>query len=140
MSKAIRIERRYPHSHKHVWRAITEPDLVSRWLMPTDIRAEVGHRFTFQTKPYPGFDGTVHCEILTAEPPTELAYSWSGGKLEGTIVRFRLEEVGPAETLLHFEHTGFDGLFNRLFTRNFLASGWRGKLLARQLPAVLAEL
>ena len=39
-----------------VWRALTEPELVAAWLMPNDLRAEVGHRFTFRAQPMPGGD------------------------------------------------------------------------------------
>ena len=34
-----------PHAPETVWRAITEADLVGRWLMATGLRAEVGSRF-----------------------------------------------------------------------------------------------
>ncbi|MEQ4718480.1 SRPBCC domain-containing protein [Nonomuraea sp. B19D2] len=41
-----------------MWRALTEPELVARWLMPNDFKPQVGHRFTFTTEPKPqvGFD------------------------------------------------------------------------------------
>ena len=140
MRREIHFERTYPHPIEKVWRAISDPAIVAQWLMPTTLVAEVGHRFTFTTKPYPGFDGTVHCEVITADAPHELAYSWSGGNLENTTVRFRLEQLNDEETFLRFEHTGFDGLLNRLMARNVLAAGWRGKLLDRQLPEVLSRL
>ena len=130
-------------------RAISDPAIVSPrrngegaplLSMPTTIVAQAGHRFTFATKPYPGFDGTVHCVVTVAEPPHELAYTWSGGGLRDTTVRFRLEALNAEETFLRFEHEGFDGLLNRLIARNVLAAGWRGKLLKRRLPEVLAQL
>ena len=140
MRRSIQFGRTYPHSIERVWRALTDPALVSEWLMPTDLRAEAGHRFTFHTKPYPGFDGTVHCEVLRVRPPHELAFSWSGGGLADTEVSFVLEVIGARETRLRFAHTGFDGLLNRLIARNVLAAGWRGKILSRRLPAVLDRL
>ena len=140
MRRAIHFEQTYPHPIDKVWRALTDPAIVGQWLMPTTLVAEVGHRFTFATAPYPGFDGTVHCEVTTADPPRELAYTWSGGQLRDTTVRFRLEALNPEETFLRFEHTGFDGLLNRLIARNVLAAGWRGKLLRRRLPEILDRL
>ncbi|OAV44771.1 SRPBCC domain-containing protein [Lewinella sp. 4G2] len=140
MKKSIATQKRYPHPIEKVWRAITDPELVSQWLMPTDIKAEVGHRFTFQTDPYPGFDGTVHCEVFTVEEPYELAYTWSGGGLKNTTITFRLKDNGDGTTTLNFHHAGFAGFLNRLIARNVLASGWRGKLLSRQLPALLNDL
>jgi uncharacterized protein YndB with AHSA1/START domain len=45
-----------------VWRALTDSDLLARWLMPNDFRPVPGHRFSFRTTPRPGqgFDGVVH--------------------------------------------------------------------------------
>ena len=140
MTREIAFERTYPHPIRKVWRALTDPALVSRWLMPTTLEARVGHTFTFSTKPYPGFDGTVRCRVLGVEEPTLLSYSWSGGGLEDTVVTFRLEALNVEETVLRFEHAGFDGLLNRLIARNVLAAGWRGKLLDQRLPQLLDEL
>ena len=140
MKRDITFECTYPHPIQKVWRALTDPALVSRWLMPTTLEARVGHTFTFSTKPYPGFDGTVRCRVLGVEEPTLLSYSWSGGGLEDTVVTFRLEALNAEETFLRFEHAGFDGLLNRLIARNVLAAGWRGKLLDQRLPQLLDEL
>lgn len=128
----------YPHPVERVWAALTDPAALSQWLMPTDFRPEVGHRFRFTTKPYPGFDGTVNCRVLTVEEPKLLEYSWSGGGLEDTRVTFRLEARGP-ETVLHFTHAGFNGFFNQLVTRRILASGWRKKILREQLLNYLGD-
>ena len=133
---SIQFQKIYAAPVDRVWQALTDAEAVSTWLMPTDIRPEVGHRFTFQTKPYPGFDGTVHCEVLEVVPRQLIAYSWSGGGLRNTVVRFELRESSEG-TELHFSHTGFGGLLNRLFVRRILASGWRGQLLTRQLTAYL---
>ena len=140
MKRSIGFERTYPHAIEKVWQAISDPAIVAQWLMPTTLRPEVGHEFTFTTEPYPGFDGTVRCRVTTADPPHELAYTWSGGQLTDTTVRFRLERLNAEDTFLRFEHAGFDGLLNRLIARNVLAAGWRGKLLARRLPEVLDHL
>ena len=141
MTNQITLERTYPHPVAKVWRALTDPELVSQWLMPTDLVAEEGREFTFRTKPYPGFDGTVRCRVLRVDVPRELVFSWSGGGLQDTEVSFRLEALdGGAATRLHFAHTGFSGLLNRLITRNILAAGWRGELLGKKLPALLDRL
>ncbi len=62
-----------------VWRALTEPALLARWLMENDIRPEVGHRFTFRAPPVAGWDGVVHCEVLEVDAPRRLRYTWRGG-------------------------------------------------------------
>src|SRR5262249_37620569 len=63
--RAIRLDEFLAHPPARVWRALTDPDLLARWLMPNDFRPAAGHRFTFRTDPRPGFDGIVHCEVLT---------------------------------------------------------------------------
>ena len=37
-----------PHPPAKVWRALTETDLLSEWIMPNDMKLEVGHKFTFK--------------------------------------------------------------------------------------------
>jgi uncharacterized protein YndB with AHSA1/START domain len=58
----------YPHPVERVWAALTSSDALAVWLMPNDFKPVVGHRFTFRTKPAPGFDGIVHCEVLLPPP------------------------------------------------------------------------
>jgi uncharacterized protein YndB with AHSA1/START domain len=120
-----------------VWRALTEPALLARWLMPNDLRAEVGHRFTFTAQPMPGWDGVVHCEVLEVEPERRLAYSWRGGsdgpgspggRLD-TVVRWTLTPSASGGTALRLEHAGFTPL-NR-FAFDAMSRGWGGKLAGR---------
>jgi uncharacterized protein YndB with AHSA1/START domain len=65
-SLSIRMDNFYPYPPALAWRALTEPDLIARWLMPNTFKAEVGHRFTFQAAPIPAvkFDGVTYCEVL----------------------------------------------------------------------------
>jgi uncharacterized protein YndB with AHSA1/START domain len=53
-SRAVRVDEFLAHPPARVWRALTDPDLLARWLMPNDFRPEVGHTFTFRTDPRPG--------------------------------------------------------------------------------------
>lgn len=133
---SIRIDRIYPHPPTRVWRALTEPALLARWLMPNDFAPRTGHRFTFRTDPAPGFDGVVHCEVLELEPGRRMTWSWRGGPLD-TRVTFELDEV-PGGTRLRMTHTGFHGLRARL-VRLILAMGCR-TLYGRRLPDLLAGL
>ncbi len=32
-----------------LWQALTDPDLIARWFMPSDFEAESGHQFTFKS-------------------------------------------------------------------------------------------
>ncbi len=139
--KSIRKEATYPHPPERVWRALTDPGVLATWLMPSDIKAEVGHRFQFRTKPGPGFDGIIHCQILVADPPRQLVYSWGGGPTKGrpTRVEWSLSAV-PGGTKLTLEHSGFEGI-SGLLLRTMLGRGWGHKLReARHFLAVLDRL
>jgi uncharacterized protein YndB with AHSA1/START domain len=97
-----------------VWRALTEPELLSAWLMPNDIRPEVGARFTFQTDAEAG-SGPIECEVLNVEPLRLLRYSWrdedgnrdaSDRALDSTVT-FVLAETPDGGTHLRLVHDGF---------------------------------
>jgi uncharacterized protein YndB with AHSA1/START domain len=130
--KSIRKFAFYPFPPDLVWRALTEPDVLASWLMPNDIKPVVGHRFQFRTKPAPGFDGIVHCEVLEAEAPRRLVYSWGGGPTKGrpTRVEWTLERV-EGGTRLVLEHSGFHGV-SGYFLRSMLGRGWGHKLTEPQ--------
>ncbi len=120
----------YPYPIKQVWEAISSQEALSSWFMSTDFEPIVGKHFSFKTKPAPGFDGVVKGVVLVVEPPHKLVYSWQGGPLKKTIVKFQLEEVQKG-TKLTFEHSGFAG-FSELFPRFILGSGWK-RLLTNNL-------
>lgn len=131
----------YPFPPELVWRALTEPEVLASWLMPNDIEPVVGHRFQFRTKPAPGFDGIVHCEVLEADAPRRLVYSWGGGptKARPTRVEWTLERV-EGGTRLVLEHSGFHGM-SGYFLRSMLGRGWGHKLTEPQhVLAVLQRL
>jgi len=132
--KDIEITRDLSFPAEMVWQALTDPAQLGAWLMPNDFRAEIGHRFMFQTKPAPGFDGIVQCEVLELSPPKRLVISWKGGPLD-TRVSFDLMQTGTG-TRITLRHTGFGGLSNAI-PRIALGFGWKD-LLGRKLPRHLA--
>ncbi|MBM0229124.1 SRPBCC domain-containing protein [Micromonospora sp. ATA51] len=93
----IAVDQFLAHPPAKVWRALTDSDLLARWLMPNDFRPLPGHRFTFHTQPRPGqgFDGVVHCEVLEIDPPRRLRWAWRGGRLD-TVVTWTLAPEGRA--------------------------------------------
>ena len=130
---AIETDAFFPHPPAAVWRAITDPALLARWLMPNDFAARVDHRFTFRTAPVPGagFDGVVHCEVLDLQPETLLKISWRGGQGLNTTVTWRLTPEGRG-TRLFLTHDGFDDADpTQRLTMGILGDGWRGRLRAR---------
>jgi uncharacterized protein YndB with AHSA1/START domain len=97
-----------------VWRVLTEPELLSAWLMPNDIRPEVGARFTFQADAEVG-SGPIECEVLAVEPLRLLRYSWRGedgnrhasDRALDSTVTFVLAEMPAGGTHLRLVHDGF---------------------------------
>lgn len=127
------VTRDLPFPRAMVWAALTDSAQLAAWLMPNDFRPVVGCRFTFTTRPAPGFDGTVRCEVLELRPPERLAFSWRGGPLD-TVVSFDLAEHA-AGTRITLRHAGFAGAGN-LIPRIVLGFGWRS-LMGRKLPGHL---
>jgi uncharacterized protein YndB with AHSA1/START domain len=142
-TQSIVVEYDLPYPPEKVWRALTEPQLLAAWLMPNDIKAEVGHRFTFQAVPVPGWDGIVHCEVLVVDPYRCLRYSWRGGSDKivdygarlDTVATWTLAPTAAGGTRLRLDHDGFP-LESFAFTA--MNQGWRGKV-AERIAQVLAK-
>ena len=104
-----------PHPPAKVWRALTDPALLAQWLLPVaGFRPEPGAAFTFQAPAYPGWDGTVDCEVVEVEPLRTLRYTWrvpfADAALD-TVVTFTLTPTGsgptPSGTRLSIVQAGF---------------------------------
>lgn len=136
MKRDIKLEAFYPFPRERVWRAITSAEALGRWLMPNDFEPKAGHKFNFRTKPAPGFDGIVHCEVLEIVEPHKLSISWKGGPVD-TVVGFTLEPSANGTKLL-FEQRGFDGL-RAIMVSYILGSGWK-KMFSGSLPKVIENI
>jgi len=74
-----------------VWRALTEPDLVSGWLIPEN----------------------VDCQVMEAHPERLLRCSWRSAERDGeghsldTVVTFELSQTEQGGTHLRIVHEGF---------------------------------
>lgn len=119
----IRTETTLPHPPARVWRALTDPAELGRWLMPCDFRAELGAHFSFDA----GQWGRIACEVTALEPEALLRYTWRNPPLD-TVVTWRLEAVGEG-TRLTMEHAGFDlaDPMQRFAFEN-MDRGWQGIL------------
>ena len=120
MQRNIRHQFFFPHPTEIVWDYLTDPNLLSQWLMPNDFMLRVGHRFQFNARPKIdlGFDGTIYCEVLQVVPLKKLVYSWKGGMGKerptlDSVVTWTLA-ASDGGTVLVLEHTGFKGLKNYL--------------------------
>lgn len=59
-TESVAFEIDLPHPPEKVWRALTEPELLERWLLPViGLKLEPGAEFTLQAEPQPGWDGTA---------------------------------------------------------------------------------
>ena len=139
----IRTDQFLPYTPAQVWKALTDPDLIARWLMPNDFQLEVGHHFTFKTVPIPPvkFEGTVYCEVLDFEVERRLRFSWvDQGEENGlnSIVTWRLEPEGNG-THLYLEHAGFDANHPlQLKGYQMMSQGW-SRIVGQRIVEVLAE-
>ncbi|MBI2393582.1 MAG: SRPBCC domain-containing protein [Deltaproteobacteria bacterium] len=98
------------HAPEKVWRALTQPDLLARWLMANDLRPQVGHTFTFRQEPTPWWDGIVRCEVLEIESHRRIRYTWrsgSGATELDTVVTWTLTPTASGGTRLELEQSGF---------------------------------
>ncbi len=128
----IVIEEVLAHPLAKVWRALTNGELMARWLMPPTGFAPVeGTRFTFQTTPAGEWDGTIRCQVLEVIENECFAFAWRGGHIgnEGygslldTVVTFTLTPV-EGGTRLSLVHSGFVVPRNQTAYRN-MSEGWR---------------
>jgi uncharacterized protein YndB with AHSA1/START domain len=107
-TESISFEFDLHHLPEKVWRALTDPVLLTEWLLPVvGLELEPGAAFTFKTQPYPGWDGTVHCRILEIEAHRKLSYAWVVGDMEiDTVVTFTLTPTASG-TRLSLVQSGF---------------------------------
>lgn len=124
MKRDIRLNRFYPHPPELVWRAITSASLIKEWMqMDNDFKPEVGHQF--ELRDISGnWDGTLYCQVVLVDPPSQLAYQFKGGVMKhDTLVTITLipEQNG---TRLKLDHTGFTGLAD-IAISTIIGLGWR---------------
>ena len=107
-TESISLEFDLRHSPEKVWRALTDPVLLTEWLLPVaELKLEPQAAFTFKTQPYPGWDGIVNCRILEIEAQRKLSYTWVVGDMEiDTVVTFTLTPTASG-TRLSLVQSGF---------------------------------
>ncbi|SRR6266508_2352057 len=123
-----------------VWRALTEPELLGKWLMSNDLKLAVGHGFTFRQEPTPWWNGVVHCEVLEFELHKRLRYTWKSGPASSpldTVVTWTLAPTPSGGTRLTLEHTGFVPANAHAFEG--ARTGWQ-RMVGEGLRAVLAQI
>ena len=107
-SQTLAFELDLQHPPQKVWRAITDPALLAKWLLPV-VAGELGPdaAFVFQTQPYPGWDGSVQCRVLELKANEKLSSAWVVGDMEiDTVVTFTLTPT-ESGTRLSLVQSGF---------------------------------
>jgi uncharacterized protein YndB with AHSA1/START domain len=123
------------HSPDKVWRALTDPELLSQWLLPAiGFELAPGAEFMFKTQPYPGWDGTVNCRFIEIEPGRKLSYHWTVPFLD-TVVTFTLTPTDSG-TRLSVVQSGFTDEQKREF--GGARYGWN--MMGGKLVELLARL
>jgi uncharacterized protein YndB with AHSA1/START domain len=89
-----------------VWRALTTPEIVSQWLLPTDLRPETGIKFGFSDPA--AANEPIECEVLAVEPQRSIRFSWRDARArrEGldSMVTFEISGIAAGGTHLTIVH------------------------------------
>jgi uncharacterized protein YndB with AHSA1/START domain len=97
---SLRLTRRYTAAPDEVWRALSDPESLARWLaVPRVIELRPGGRFELEL---PG-GGCIEGRVREIEPGRVLELEWRYGGEEPSVVRFELSTDGE-ETVLVLEH------------------------------------
>lgn len=106
-TRSVVVEREMAHPPEKIWRALTQPHLIEEWLMRTDFKPVVGHRFDFRVD-----WGAVDCQVLAIEPNKTLSYTWNAARTDDaaggltSVVTWTLTPTSKG-THLRMEQTGF---------------------------------
>lgn len=144
-SREIVVDEVFPHAPEVVWRTLTTPELMGRWLKMAAIGFEAvkGKRFTYQTTPAGEWDGVIQCQVLEVKPNERLVYAWKGGhegnvgygsRLE-TVVTWTLTRVDQG-TRVRMVHAGFVLPRNDTAFKG-MSEGW--KTVLQRLEAIAGE-
>lgn len=131
MKDSLQFEAFYPHSPERVWQALTDPEALSFWLLPTDFRAQVGFRFRF-SGPVRS-DKDVTGEVVEVRQGERLSYTWDDGEAGSpSLVTWDLQPTDGG-TKLSLQHQVLEDAPIVLIGAEM---NWRGLLYA-SLPVML---
>ena len=140
MSYAYDLTRDLPHHPDQVWRALTDPGLLSRWFIQCDqdfASLPIGGRFTLTDPNAKGWSGILDGKLMERIAPARLVYRTD--EREGTsltTLTWTLTPTGDG-TRLAPHHDGWRGL-RGVLTAQLLRMGWR-TLIAKDLNDLLAS-
>ncbi len=95
-----------PEPPEKVWRALTTPEIVSEWLLPTDLQPVPGAEFTFED--IASGDGPIECEVISVEHQRSISFGWRDGEARrnglASTVTFEIAQTEQGGTHLRVLH------------------------------------
>jgi uncharacterized protein YndB with AHSA1/START domain len=131
----LNFEASYPHPPARVWRALTDPAALAKWLFPNNFQPALGHQFEMVTA-----DGQkrIQCEVVELDPEKRLSFTWEGGEDEPpAVVSWTLVPDDGGGTRVTLEHQILEPAASYVLLE--VGLNWR-HLLRAPLPMLLRAL
>lgn len=106
MKADVSLNFEFTSSIEQVWNALTDSDMLEKWIWKNDFKPVVGHKFQFRAEPNEWWNGIVDCEVLEVDEHHRLTYSWASAG-ESTTVTWTLKEGSDGTVHLNLDQTGF---------------------------------
>ncbi|PID21479.1 ATPase [Sporosarcina sp. P3] len=102
----ITVDFQFSSSIEEVWKALTDSEMLAKWIWKNDFTPVIGEKFQFRSEPNEWWDGIIHGEVLEVEEPHILSYTWASAG-ETTTITWTLSTNSNSATHVYFEQTGF---------------------------------
>lgn len=131
MKDFVNLEATYPDPPERVWEALTDPNALGRWLLPTNFKPLIGFRFRMERQDQKPIEG----KVLEVEKDRLLTYTWNDED-EGkeSMVVWTLEPVDGG-TRVQVQHIGIEEPAVTCLAIDYYFN-WR-QALRRSLPRLL---
>lgn len=122
------------HPPTKVWRALTNPVLLSEWLLPVaNLKLQAGADFKFQAPAQPGWDGAVNCRYLEIDEGKKISWAWVVGEID-TVVTFTLAPTTDGTRLSMVQSS-----FKATQKQNFGGARYGWNMMSEKLLQLLAR-
>lgn len=121
---------------EQVWRALTDPALLSRWMGCLGFAPAAGHIFYLQPDRARRMAGdatdAIACRIEVLDAPRRISFSWGFPDVPDTWVDIRLRRI-PGGTHVRLVHSGWDQFDDRETedVRGGMGHAWHSVALPR---------